>query len=277
MFSYYAGITSGPVRPHVPAFSTSIHSPQESGSYPYKDFDMAWRRLSSVQDCFERTSRPRGSHCSCSVLRYRYFHCGQVHLRSAEQGSPAPAAEEKHCFKVCAERDRLQVEDWGPLQQQQHEAGVQGSQQIPTYNQHHGRKTSGWSVVKSFPASQNIQQETQQILYFLRLLRKRRLSGKLLLHRELFNILCLCLCVCCQLHRGGKESTPEGHHHQGCPLPSLEEAYSSRCLNKAPNIVKDSPHPGPSLFELLPSGRGCRAFKTRTDWKTGFTPEPQLH
>ena len=50
-----------------------------------------------------------------------------------------------------------------------------------------------------------------------------------------------------------------------CPLPSLEELYNTRCLRKAQKIIKDSSHPGHSLFELLPSGRRYRTLKTRTN------------
>uniref|UniRef100_A0A671LVB9 RNA helicase n=1 Tax=Sinocyclocheilus anshuiensis TaxID=1608454 RepID=A0A671LVB9_9TELE len=51
----------------------------------------------------------------------------------------------------------------------------------------------------------------------------------------------------------------------GCPLPSMEELHSSRCLLKAQKILKDPSHPGHSLFELLPSGRRYRVLKTRTN------------
>ncbi|XP_010773715.1 uncharacterized protein [Notothenia coriiceps] len=42
----------------------------------------------------------------------------------------------------------------------------------------------------------------------------------------------------------------------GCSLPSLEELFSQRCLNRAGKIVADSSHPGHFLFALLPSGDG---------------------
>ncbi|KAF7648432.1 hypothetical protein LDENG_00156930 [Lucifuga dentata] len=51
----------------------------------------------------------------------------------------------------------------------------------------------------------------------------------------------------------------------GCPLPSLEDLYNSRCLRKAKIILRDTSHPGHSLFELLPSGRCYRTLRARTN------------
>ena len=49
--------------------------------------------------------------------------------------------------------------------------------------------------------------------------------------------------------------------------------YSSCCIKKAWNIIKDSFLPGHSLFELLPSGRWFRSVKTRTNrFKHSFYP-----
>ncbi len=50
----------------------------------------------------------------------------------------------------------------------------------------------------------------------------------------------------------------------GCPLPSLEEISSTRCLKRAGSIVSDSSHPAHHIFDLLPSGRHFRSIKTRT-------------
>uniref|UniRef100_A0A3Q1J3V5 Ig-like domain-containing protein n=1 Tax=Anabas testudineus TaxID=64144 RepID=A0A3Q1J3V5_ANATE len=49
--------------------------------------------------------------------------------------------------------------------------------------------------------------------------------------------------------------------------------FHSRCLKKAQTILRDTTHPGHSLFELLPSGRRFRSIKTRTDrFKKSFYP-----
>lgn len=49
-----------------------------------------------------------------------------------------------------------------------------------------------------------------------------------------------------------------------CPLPSLMNIYSSRCLSRSANIFKDSSHPGFDLFNLLPSGKCCRCISKKT-------------
>ena len=60
----------------------------------------------------------------------------------------------------------------------------------------------------------------------------------------------------------------------GCPLPSLMDIYSSRCLSRARNITKDSSHPGSQLFELLPSGRRYRSLQARTNkLRNSFFPK----
>ena len=51
----------------------------------------------------------------------------------------------------------------------------------------------------------------------------------------------------------------------GCPLSSLIDIYSNRCLSRARNITKDSSNPTSQLFELLPSGRRYRSFQARTN------------
>ncbi len=50
----------------------------------------------------------------------------------------------------------------------------------------------------------------------------------------------------------------------GTNLSSLQELYSSRVSKRAGKITLDPSHPEHSLFELLPSGRHCRALSTRT-------------
>lgn len=47
-------------------------------------------------------------------------------------------------------------------------------------------------------------------------------------------------------------------------LPALEDIFTSRCLQKITNILKDSSHPVHHLFDLLPSGRRFRTLKTRS-------------
>jgi hypothetical protein len=52
------------------------------------------------------------------------------------------------------------------------------------------------------------------------------------------------------------------------------DIYTSRCLNRAITITKDSSHPGFELFELLPSGRRYRCIITKTNrFKNSFFPK----
>ncbi|KAK0142228.1 hypothetical protein N1851_020115 [Merluccius polli] len=63
--------------------------------------------------------------------------------------------------------------------------------------------------------------KAQQRLYFLRILRKSNLEEKLLLAALKIT---------------------------GCTLPSRKDIFSSRCLGRAANILKDPSHPGHNLF-----------------------------
>lgn len=47
-----------------------------------------------------------------------------------------------------------------------------------------------------------------------------------------------------------------------CFLPPLDELHCSRCLRKAGNIIKDSPHPAHNLYKLLPSAIATLLKKT---------------
>ena len=51
----------------------------------------------------------------------------------------------------------------------------------------------------------------------------------------------------------------------GCTLPSLNDIFSSRCLGRPANILKDPTHPGHNLFHLQPSGRRYRSLKACTN------------
>ncbi|KAL0150918.1 hypothetical protein M9458_053837 [Cirrhinus mrigala] len=57
-------------------------------------------------------------------------------------------------------------------------------------------------------------------------------------------------------------------------LPTLENIFTSRCLQKIHNILKDTYHPAHHLFERLPSGKRYRVIKTRTTrFKNSFYPK----
>ena len=115
--------------------------------------------------------------------------------------------------------------------------------------------------------------KAQQRLYFLRLLRKNNIPQKLLLsfyHCSIDSILTYCLCVwfpscTVALRKRFQGVIKAAQKIIGCPLPSLEEVHSARCLKQSHAILKDSSHPGHKLFELLPSGKRFRSLKTRTN------------
>ncbi|KAI4896332.1 hypothetical protein NFI96_002210 [Prochilodus magdalenae] len=50
----------------------------------------------------------------------------------------------------------------------------------------------------------------------------------------------------------------------GCNLPSLQQIYTSRVRKRAGKMTSDPSHPGPLLFQTLPSGRRLRSIKTST-------------
>ncbi len=61
------------------------------------------------------------------------------------------------------------------------------------------------------------------------------------------------------------ESSSRTTCKRNCPLPSLEVLFSSRCLSRATNILKDPSHPGHQLFDRLLSGRHFRSVTSRTN------------
>ena len=50
----------------------------------------------------------------------------------------------------------------------------------------------------------------------------------------------------------------------GMPLPEISTIYTTRCLQRVQNILRDSHHPAYHLFQRLPSGRRYRALQSRT-------------
>ena len=124
--------------------------------------------------------------------------------------------------------------------------------------------------------------KAQQRLHFLRVLRKHNLNPNLLLtfyHSSIESLLTYCITVwygsCTaadreRLHRVIKAA----QKIIGCPLPSLMDIYTTRCLSRATAIIKDSSHPASALFDLLPSGRRYRCIKARTNrLKNSFFPK----
>ena len=133
--------------------------------------------------------------------------------------------------------------------------------------------------------SENIKavcKKAQQRLHFLRVLRKYNPNSNLLLTFYRSSIESL-LTYCITIWYGSCTAADRAKLHRvvkaaqkiiGCPLPSLMDIYTSRCLNRAITITKDSSHPGFELFELLPSGRRYRCIRTKTNrFKNSFFPK----
>ena len=51
----------------------------------------------------------------------------------------------------------------------------------------------------------------------------------------------------------------------GTSLPEISTVFTSRCLSRVKNIIKDQFHPAHHLFQLLPSGRRYRSIRSRTN------------
>ncbi len=124
--------------------------------------------------------------------------------------------------------------------------------------------------------------KAQQRLYFLRVLRNNHLPQRLLVafyRSSIESILTYCLCVwyssCTAADRKALQRVVStAQKITSCPLPSLEELFSCRCVKKAKNIIRDPCHPGHTQFELLPSGRRYRALYSRTNrLKDSFYPK----
>ena len=133
-----------------------------------------------------------------------------------------------------------------------------------------------WSVNPS-----ELLKKAQQRLYFLRTLSRNNITQRLLgsfYRASIESILTYCICIwytsCTVAQRKTLQRVINtAQKIVGCPLPALEDLHGSRCLKKSQNIIKDTSHPGQSLFEMLPSGRRYRSIKARTNrLKHSFYP-----
>ena len=128
----------------------------------------------------------------------------------------------------------------------------------------------------------NTTAKAQQRLHFLRLLNKVNLSQQLLesfYHCSIESILTYGILV----WYGGSSAADKKFRLRDIKtaqiiinqqLPSLDDIFTSCCLQKFHNILKDSFHPAYHLFELLPSGKCYRSIKTRiTRFMNSFYPK----
>ena len=115
--------------------------------------------------------------------------------------------------------------------------------------------------------------KAQQRLFFLRTLRKYHLRQDLLVsfyRCSVESILTYCICVryisCTEEERAALQRVVNtAQKIIGCPLPSMKDLHSTRCLRKATKISKDPHHPGQHHFKLLPSGRRFDVEFTKTE------------
>ncbi|PWA32443.1 hypothetical protein CCH79_00018789 [Gambusia affinis] len=116
-------------------------------------------------------------------------------------------------------------------------------------------------------------EKAQQRLYFLRILKKNSLPSDLLqafYHCSIESVLTYSLCVWYGSSTSSDKKALQmvvraAERTIGCPLPTMEQIYTSRLRKKVMDILNDSSHPGHGLFQLLPSGKRYRAIKTRTN------------
>uniref|UniRef100_A0A3B1K8G0 Reverse transcriptase domain-containing protein n=1 Tax=Astyanax mexicanus TaxID=7994 RepID=A0A3B1K8G0_ASTMX len=123
--------------------------------------------------------------------------------------------------------------------------------------------------------------KAQQRLYFLRRLRKFRMSPKILCNFYSCVIESL-LTNCITVWYGNTTATDRTRLQRvvktaeriiRTPLPSLQSIYHQRVLRRAASILKDSTHPQQGLFTLLPSGQRYRSVKCKTTrLKNSFFP-----
>ncbi|KAK0155571.1 hypothetical protein N1851_002050 [Merluccius polli] len=131
---------------------------------------------------------------------------------------------------------------------------------------------NGFSVSSSLPTSPGqritaVIKKAQQRLHFLSVLRKYNLNSNLLLtfyRSSIESLLTYCITVwygsCTVTDRERLQRVVKvAQKIIGCPLHSLMDIYTSRCLSRAKTITKDSSHPGFDLLDLLPSGRRYRS------------------
>ncbi|XP_070193949.1 uncharacterized protein [Littorina saxatilis] len=128
----------------------------------------------------------------------------------------------------------------------------------------------------------DIVKRARQRLYFLRQLKKFRLSQVILVqfYRAVVeSILTFSITVwygnTSQLLKNKLERVVRtASRIVGCELPSLASLYAKRMLSRAQKIVADESHPGHPLFERLPSGRRFRSLGARTRrLQTSFFPQ----
>uniref|UniRef100_A0A8C1PS38 Reverse transcriptase domain-containing protein n=1 Tax=Cyprinus carpio TaxID=7962 RepID=A0A8C1PS38_CYPCA len=123
--------------------------------------------------------------------------------------------------------------------------------------------------------------KAHQHLFFLRTLKKKRLSSAILVYFyqcAIESILTSCITVwygnCSVADRKVLQRVVKiAQRITGTPLTAIEDIQRKRCLRQARSILKESSHPEHRLFNLLPSRRRFRSLPTRTSrFRNSFFP-----
>ncbi len=128
--------------------------------------------------------------------------------------------------------------------------------------------------------------KAQQRLHFLRVLRRNNITQRLLVsfyRCTIESILTYCICVwytsCTVAQRKALQRVINtAQKIIGCPLLTLEELHSSRCLKKGQNITKDTSHPGHSLLKCCRQADGTDQSRQRQrQIQDQFLPKSNNH
>ena len=127
--------------------------------------------------------------------------------------------------------------------------------------------------------------KAQQRIFFLRLLRKFKLSAHILAsfyRATIESVLTFSITVWygsateeqkARLQRVVKNASKI----VGAELPALSDIYTQRVVKRGDKITKDTAHPANSLFQLLPSGRRYRFLGASTERsRKGFFPRAMV-
>jgi hypothetical protein len=123
--------------------------------------------------------------------------------------------------------------------------------------------------------------KVQQRLYFLRRLKKARLSPKILVNFyrcTVESILTNCATVWFGVYsvadwKALQRVVKTAQHITGAQLPAIIDLKHKRCLCRVRGIIRDPSRPCHKLFALLPSGRQYRSLHSHTSsLKNSFFP-----
>ena len=128
--------------------------------------------------------------------------------------------------------------------------------------------------------SKVIHKKARQRLHFLRILRKYQPSQELMVsfyRSTVESILTYCMGVwfegCTEEERTNLQRVVNSAQKIiGCPLPSLESIFETRCHRRVAKIRADPYHPGNGLFATMRSGWRLRGIGGKKRLTTSFYP-----